>query len=125
MPFGGLLANAIRQVGLEERTHFVAERVFFRCEAKVHGLFLALVARSSRYSFFELVDLEQSRRAHTAADAHGDDRVLGAAPAALDQDMASHARAAHAERVADRDRAAVHVELVLRDAEPVAAIQHL
>ena len=52
-------------------------------------------------------------------------RVLRAAPLAFDQDMAGHARAAHAERMADRDRAAVHVELVLRNAEPVAAVEHL
>src|SRR5262245_1186674 len=66
------------------------------------------------------VNLEQSRRAHAAADAHGDDRVLRAAPLAFDQDVAGHARAAHTERMSDRDRAPVHVEPVLRNAEPVA-----
>src|SRR6185369_7964400 len=71
------------------------------------------------------VNLEQPRRAHPAADAHGDDRMPGAAPLAFDQDMPRHARAAHAERMADGDRATVHVELLHRDAEPVAAVEHL
>src|SRR5882724_10467217 len=71
------------------------------------------------------MNLEQPRRPHAAADAHGDDRVPGAAPLAFDQDMPGHARAAHAERVADRDRAAIDIELVHRNAEAVAAIEHL
>src|SRR5205085_10388980 len=71
------------------------------------------------------MNLKQPRRAHAAADAHGDHGVLGTAPLALDQDVAAHARTAHAERMADRDRAAVHVELLHRNAEPVAAIEHL
>ena len=37
----------------------------------------------------------------------------------------SHARAAHAVGVADRDRAAIDVQPVVRQAEPVAAVQHL
>jgi hypothetical protein len=37
MPSAAFLADVVRQVGLEERAHFVAERVFFRREAKVHG----------------------------------------------------------------------------------------
>ena len=39
--------------------------------------------------------------------------------------MAGHARAAHAIGVADRDRAAVHVQQFVRDAELVLAIEHL
>ena len=53
------------------------------------------------------------------------DDVLGAAALALDQGVADHARAAHAVGVADRDRAAVDVERVVRDAELVAAVEHL
>src|SRR2546423_516195 len=34
---GGLLADAVRQVVIEERAHLVAKGVLFRCEAKVHG----------------------------------------------------------------------------------------
>src|SRR3546814_4069107 len=70
-------------------------------------------------------DLEQARRALTAADAHGDDGIFDAAALALDQRVADAARAGHAERVADRDRAAVDVERFLGDAERVAAIEHL
>src|SRR5580765_5113464 len=72
-----------------------------------------------------LEDLEQSRCAHAAADAHRHDAVLRAAPLAFDQQMAGHARAGHAVRMADRDRAARDVELVVRNAELVADVQHL
>ena len=53
------------------------------------------------------------------------DDVPGAAALALDEGVADHAGAAHAVGVADRDRAAVDVELVVRDAELVAAVDHL
>src|SRR5580704_7792553 len=72
-----------------------------------------------------LMNLEQSGGAHAAADAHGDDGALGLAPAAFDQDMAGHARAAHAIGMADRDGAPVDVELVGRNAQAVAAVEHL
>src|SRR5579862_9552488 len=72
-----------------------------------------------------LHDLEEARGAHAAADAHGHDDVLGLAPAALDEDMAGAARAGHAEGMADRDRAAVDVQLVVGNAELVAAVEHL
>src|SRR5262245_29141709 len=72
-----------------------------------------------------LHDLEQAGSAHAAADAHGDDHVLGPAPAAFDQDVAGAARAGHAEGMADRDRAAVDVELLVGNAELVAAVEHL
>src|SRR2546423_9379231 len=71
------------------------------------------------------VYFKQTGRPHAAADAHGDDGLAGAAPAALDQDMAGHARAAHAIRVADRDGAAVHVEPFARQAEAIGAVEHL
>src|SRR5262249_12095230 len=61
--------------------------------------------------------LEQPRRAHAAADAHGDDDVLRLAAAAFDQGVAGAACAGHAVGVADRDRAAVDVQLVVGDAE--------
>src|SRR5262245_6752089 len=72
-----------------------------------------------------LIYLEQPRRAHAAADAHGDDRTLCAAAPSFDQDMASHARSAHAKGMADRNRAAVDIETFLGNAEPVAAVEHL
>src|SRR3546814_3058573 len=65
------------------------------------------------------------RRALAAADAHGDDGIFDAAALALDQRVADAACARHAERVADRDRAAVDVERFMGDAERVAAIEHL
>src|SRR5262245_13617308 len=72
-----------------------------------------------------LHDLKQAGGAHAAADAHGDDHVLGLAAAAFDQDMPGAARAGHAEGMADRDRAAVDVELLLGNAELVAAVEDL
>src|SRR5260370_9745634 len=78
------------------------------------------------YSSFETLPyLEQPRRPHAAADAHGDDGALGAAPPSFDQDMAGHARSPHAKGMTDRDRAAVHIEPFLRDAQPVAPVKHL
>src|SRR5438105_13416480 len=69
--------------------------------------------------------LEQAGGAHAAADAHGDDRALRLAAAAFDQDMPGHARAAQAVRMPDGDGAAIDIELVRRNAEAVAAVQHL
>jgi hypothetical protein len=40
-----------------------------------------------------LQNLEQPRRALSAADAHGDDDIFRAAPLAFDQRVAGHARA--------------------------------
>src|SRR5205814_1227263 len=42
----GLLADAVREVLLEERAHFLAERVFLGREAKVHGWLLSLTRHS-------------------------------------------------------------------------------
>src|SRR5467141_3091653 len=72
-----------------------------------------------------LVYLEQRRRPHAAADAHGDDGTPDATAPPFDEDVAGHARSAHAKRMADRDRAAVNSETCLGDAEPVAAVEHL
>src|SRR3954470_7220790 len=70
-------------------------------------------------------DLEQAGGAHAAADAHRDDAVLGAAPLALEQDVAGHPGAGHPIRVADRDRAARDIQLVVGDAELVATVDRL
>src|SRR5690606_25614306 len=64
-------------------------------------------------------------RAHAAADAHGDHGALDAAALAFLEDVAGHARAAHAEGVADGDGAAVDVVLLRVDAERVAAVDAL
>src|SRR3954470_11883213 len=59
-----------------------------------------------------LQHLKKPRRAHAAADAHGDDRILRLAAAAFDQSVAGEARARHAVGMAHRDRAAIDVDLV-------------
>src|SRR5712691_1859758 len=69
--------------------------------------------------------LEQARGAHAAADAHGADDELRAAALAFDERVADHPGAAHAIGMADRDRAAVDIEPVHRDTEPVATVDDL
>src|SRR5436190_22179527 len=72
-----------------------------------------------------LGDFKQPRRPHAAADAHRHDHQLRAAALAFDERVPDQAGARDAVRMADRDRAAVHVEAVVRDAELVAAVDHL
>ena len=69
--------------------------------------------------------LEQAGCAHAAADAHGDDDMLHAKPLTGEQRVADEALPGHAERVTDRDRAAIDIEPVVGDAEPIAAVDHL
>src|SRR5207244_728811 len=71
------------------------------------------------------VDFKQACAALAAADAHRNDAPLGLAPAAFLQDVAGETRAGHAERVPDRDRAAVDIVLLGVDAELVTRIQAL
>src|SRR5687767_13919908 len=71
------------------------------------------------------VDLEEAGGALAAADAHRHDAPLGAAALTLLEDVAGAPCAGHAERVPDRDRAAVDVVLLGIDAEPVAAVEAL
>src|SRR5947208_1260111 len=73
---------------------------------------------------FPLSDLEQTGGAHPTTDAHRADHKLGTAALPLNQRMPDHPRPRHAIGMADRDRAAIDVELVIGDAEPVAAINH-
>src|SRR4029077_20270257 len=121
-PFDHLLADRSRQRSLDEGAHVGAEGVLFRREAKVHDALLCVCPKSCVSS---LMYLEQAGAPHAAADAHGDDGVFGAAAAAFDQYVAGHARTAHPVWVADRDRTAVDVQPLLRNAEAVAAIEHL
>src|SRR3954468_18523771 len=72
-----------------------------------------------------LQHLEQAGRAHAAADAHRDHGIFRLAATALDQRVAGEACARHAVGMADRDRAAIDVDLFRIDAELVAAVQHL
>src|SRR6185436_10443539 len=68
---------------------------------------------------------EETGGAHAAADAHRYDHKLRLATLALDECMADEARAAHPVGMAERDGAAVHVEALVRDADAVAAVNHL
>jgi hypothetical protein len=68
---------------------------------------------------------EQPGGALTAADAHGHDHELGAPTPAFDERVTDEACAAHTVRMTHRNRAAVDVQTIVRDAEPVAAIEHL
>src|SRR5258705_10339260 len=70
-------------------------------------------------------NFEKSCGAHAAAHAHGDDGVLGLAPATLDQGVAGQPCSGHAVGMANRDRAAIDVELFRIDPELVAAIDDL
>src|SRR5262245_31173995 len=70
-------------------------------------------------------DFEESGSTLPAPDAHRHDHVLHAPALAFDQRMPDQPRAGDAVRMADRDRAAVHVERIVGDAELVAAIDHL
>src|SRR5947208_1242616 len=63
--------------------------------------------------------------AHAAANAHRHHHVLRTAAFALDERMAGEARAAHAVGMAERDRPAVDIQLVIGDADALAAVEHL
>jgi hypothetical protein len=63
--------------------------------------------------------------AHAAADAHGDDGVAAAAAAQLVEQRRGELRAGAPERVAERDGAAVDVELRVGDAELALAVHDL
>src|SRR5271156_218239 len=69
--------------------------------------------------------LEESGRTHAAADAHRYDEPLGLAAASFEDAVQREAGAAHAVGVADRDRAAVDVELLVVDVQRVAAVHRL
>src|ERR1700754_3533277 len=70
-------------------------------------------------------DFEETRGAHAAAQAHGDNSIFGLAPPSLDQGVAGKTRTGHAIGMADGDRAAIDVQLFRIDAELVAAVDHL
>src|SRR5437867_13271352 len=69
--------------------------------------------------------LEQPRRALSSADAHRHHTVTRFTPRHLVGDRPHHPRARHSERMPDSDRPAVHVQNLPRNAQPVAAIDHL
>src|SRR4029434_4580749 len=69
--------------------------------------------------------LEETSRALAAADAHRHHAVARLALEHLVGDGADHARARHAERMADGDRAAVRVELLGIQTQRVADVHDL
>src|SRR6218665_1139856 len=72
-----------------------------------------------------LQHLEDAGSAHAAAYAHGHTHAAGATAFAFDQRMAGQALARHAIGVAHGDGAAVDVQLLRGNAQPVAAVDHL
>src|SRR5690606_4251956 len=83
-------------------------------------------ARSApRKAAARLRALEQRREALAAADAHGDDPVAPARALELAEQQAREPRAGHAVGMADRDRAAARVELLVRDPELALAVEEL
>src|SRR5688572_25553856 len=69
--------------------------------------------------------LEKTGGAHAAANAHGHHDELSAPALAFDQRVPGEASAGHAVGMAEGDGAAVHVQAVVRDADTVAAVDHL
>src|SRR5262245_54468465 len=103
----------------EKRTFSAATSRYIGSSAAMQSSMDSRRAISSllRTSIVALGDFEQPRRPHSAADAHRHDHVLRAAALALDERVAGEARARHSVGMAEGDRPAVHVELVVRDAD--------
>src|SRR3954452_23096580 len=80
------------------------------CSASTRSTFSCDIARGSGR-------FDDRRQALADADAHGGNAEAAAAVAELVGECADEARARAAERVADGDRAAVDVELLVGDAE--------
>ncbi|KAH0440328.1 hypothetical protein KCU90_g2824, partial [Aureobasidium melanogenum] len=68
---------------------------------------------------------EECRSAHAAADAHRYDEIAHAAPPRFKQAVHRHTGAGHPERMANRDRTAIHVQTVRRNMQLIAAVDHL
>src|SRR4051812_34054337 len=69
--------------------------------------------------------LEEAGGSHASADAHRDDAVFAAPAAELVEDLRRELRARAAERMAQRDRAAVDVQTIFRDAQLARAVDGL
>src|SRR5450756_2541028 len=72
-----------------------------------------------------LEHLKNTRRTHATTDAHRDAHFFGTTATAFNQSMASQALAADAVGMADGNGAPVDVQALIRDAEPVPAVNHL
>src|SRR5687768_9607013 len=90
-----------------------------------------LTAKSSSRALFAFVifmslhHFEQPRRPHAATHTHRHHHVTRAEPFAGQQRMTREPLPAHAERMADGDRAAVDIEPRVGNAEPVTAVEYL
>src|SRR6185295_14363545 len=71
------------------------------------------------------MDFKESCCTHAAANAHCNDTAFGLTALTFNEHVAGHTGAAHAKRMTDRDRAAVDIEPVMRNSEPVAAVECL
>src|ERR1700748_2538198 len=69
--------------------------------------------------------LEQSCGSLAAANAHRDDDILHATAPPLDERMPYETCTRCTVRMADRDGTAIHVQAVIGDAQPIAAINDL
>src|SRR5215831_663480 len=94
-------------------------------QAEARGPAGRRLPRDTRASMRLETGFEETRGALATADAHRYHAVLRLAAEHLVGDGADHARAGHAEGVADGDRAAVRIELFHGNAELVAAVDHL
>src|SRR5271166_4677738 len=90
-----------------------------------NGVICSNTSDDTEHVRLSLRHLEQPSRALTTANAHRYHDEFCAPSLALDQRVPGHPRARHAIRMPDRDRAAIDVQPVRIDAEPVAAIDHL
>ncbi len=72
-----------------------------------------------------LQHFKNPRSTHAATDAHGHAHALGTTALAFNEGVAREALARHTIGVAQGDGAAVHVQAIGRDAQLVAAVQHL
>src|SRR5690606_15915572 len=70
-------------------------------------------------------DLEQARRAHSPSHTHGHDGPSCLAAAAFEQNMSRQPRACHAERMPNGNRAAIDVQPLIRDAQPLLTVHSL
>src|SRR5688572_19433935 len=68
---------------------------------------------------------EEGRGSHAAADAQRDEAIARAAPLHLVQQRRRQPRPAAAERMAERDRAAIHVQPRATDRQLTEAGEHL
>src|SRR5204862_640081 len=125
-PFGGgvLSTDAMRSPSITTLTSATAMPLSV---SMIVTCVIAMIAAANRTPVMPcaLCSFEQRSGALPPAYTHRDDAVTRLAPRHLAGDRADKARAGHAERMADRNRPAVWIEPFHRDAELIAAVNHL